>query len=122
MVEQTTLNPSGTKLLGIGRGSGAAIVDTATGEVSYPQVPTGGYNEASPHAWLDDETYVATATKVTGTEEQRDLLTCDIGNPNCRSCRPPSPASPSRSCSPWASPARGADRPGHSGWPQRRAE
>lgn len=78
VVQQSTLNPSGTKLLGIGVGSGVAVVDTASGEVSYPQVPTGGYNEASPYVWLDDDTYVATATKAAGAMEQQDLLTCDI--------------------------------------------
>ena len=83
VVQQSALNPSGTKLLGIGLGSGAAIVDTATGEVSYPQVPAGGYDEASPYAWLDDDTYAATATKASGTQEQRDLLTCDIGDGSC---------------------------------------
>jgi hypothetical protein len=77
VTQNGALNPSGTKLLGIGMDARAVIVDTATGELTSPEAP--GYNESSPYAWVDDDTYVATATKVTGPTDQQDLLTCDIG-------------------------------------------
>jgi hypothetical protein len=77
VVQTSALNPSGTKLLGIGVGAEAVIVDTATREITLPEAP--GYDEPSPFAWVDDDTYVATATKATGTTDEQDLLTCDIG-------------------------------------------
>lgn len=77
VTQNGALNPSGTRLLGVGSDGGAVIVDTASGEIASPEVP--GYNEPSPYDWVDDDTYVATATKSTGTTDEKDLLTCDIG-------------------------------------------
>lgn len=76
VIQNGALNPSGTRLLGLGVGDDAVIVDTATGAMTSPETP--GYIEPSLYAWVDDDTYVATATKATGTTDQ-DLLTCDIG-------------------------------------------
>jgi hypothetical protein len=77
VIQNGALNPSGTKLLASGLDADAVIVDTATGEITSPVAP--GYDEPSPYAWVDDDTYVATATRATGSTDQQDLLTCDIG-------------------------------------------
>jgi hypothetical protein len=77
VIQTGALNPSGTRLLGVGVGADAVIVDTATGAITSPEAP--GYDEPSPYAWVDDDTYVATATRATGSMDQQDLLTCDIG-------------------------------------------
>ena len=115
--------PERHQVLGIGRGSGAAIVDTATGEVSLPA-------KSRPVATTRQAPMPGSTTNLRRDRDQGHRHRRAAGPADLRHRQsqlhgrvgPPSPASPSRSLSPWASPARGADRPGHSGWPQRRAE
>ena len=81
LTQAMTLNPSGTRLLGSGPGPGPVVTDTTTGEM-WP-VTTYAYGEVAPVAWLDNDTYSAVGSKPIDGPARQDLLTCDMGNPNC---------------------------------------
>lgn len=76
LVSSSTLNPSGTRLLGVDPSTDPALADTVTGDVSVLDIR--GYEQLNPYAWLDDDTYAAVAVTSGAGPRTLDLLTCEV--------------------------------------------
>lgn len=73
--QASTLNPSGTLLLGSGIDE-AVVADTKDGSITPLTAP--GYVELQPYAWLDDDSFAATAA-TQADPRRHDVLACDVG-------------------------------------------
>ena len=75
LVRASTLNPSGTRLLGYTLEGGAVFADTNDGSITPLSTP--GYAQLQPYAWLDVDSFAAVARRQ-GDAPRDDVLACDV--------------------------------------------
>lgn len=76
LVQPSTLNPSGTMLLGQLYDEIAVVADTSDGSITPLDTPA--YDQLNPYSWLDDDTFAAVGLKLDTDSPRRDILACDI--------------------------------------------